>query len=186
MRPFQILSLAGASIGIITIILGIVALSTKTWIVLTRPMALESTYSLFKRCNKALIDAALPLAGCKNLNDPPAAQGLIIAGVVIIGLGIVASIFIGILFDNRWIKLIPNSLVIIGPTFILIGALLYVKNVLGNFTEGTATLNLGYSLVLILVTCIIGYVLAAYFFFVTGFSHGQHHERLLHSPHNYS
>jgi hypothetical protein len=170
MQLSQILPLGGAIIGIIVIGLGIAALSTPTWIILTSSQQITATYSLFERCNKAINILATPLEGCKDLSNFQTAQGLIIAGVVTVGLGIIASILLCIFIDKRWIKLMPQILLIIGPTLILIGGLLYVKNVLEEFTTGSTKLDLGYSFILILVTCIIGYISAAYFAFASGFA----------------
>jgi hypothetical protein len=182
MQFSQILSLAGSGIGVITIVLGIVALSTPTWLILTAPQLLKTTYSLFERCNKALSDAAAPLAGCTTVNNLQAAQGLIIAGVVATGLGIIGAVLLDVLINNRWIKLMPQLLLVPGPTLIIVGALFYVKNVLGNFTSGAAELELGYSFILIVITCIIGYLSAGYFLFVAGYAQGYDRGRFLVSP----
>jgi hypothetical protein len=178
MHLSQILALAGAGIGIVTIALGIVALATPTWIIITAPQALRATYSLFKRCNESLSPITASLAGCKTLNNFETPQGLTIGGVVVIGLGIIASILLGVLVNNRWVKFVPQVLLITGPTIILVGILYYVKYVLENFAAGTIQLDLGYSLILISITSIIGYVSSAYFGFVTGFAQGYHRGRL--------
>ncbi|CAF1411239.1 unnamed protein product [Rotaria sp. Silwood1] len=182
LKSASILSLVGTSLGLVTIILGIVALSTPTWIVIKAvPPVLKSTYSLFKRCNETFTPQLESFSGCSTLENFQAAQGLTIAGVVLAGLGILASIFLGVLIDNRWIHMLPQLLLITGPTLILVGGLLYVKNVLGNFSEGKSNLELGYSFVLILVTCIVGYISAVYFGFVIGFVHGHHHRNQISS-----
>jgi hypothetical protein len=184
MQNSQRLILAGASIGIALIVLGVVAISTSSWLILTVPGAVKSTYSLFDRCNTTSIAALAPIAGCRTLNGFQTEQGLIIAGVIAAGLGIIASILLGILYDNKWIKVLPQILLIIGPTLILIGLLFYVKNVLENFTSGSAELDLGYSIILIVVTCIIGYISAAYFLFINGLSQGNHGGRIFTSSGN--
>ncbi len=179
MQSFYILSLGGVIFGIATIVLGIVALSTPTWIVLTDPQTIESTYSLFERCNKPLNALTLPLEGCTSLSNFQTAQGLIIAGVIIIGLSMIASILLGILVNKSLIKLVPPFLLITGSTLILIGAVFYVEDVLGNFTTGSIKLDLGYSFILILVTCIIGYTAAAYFVLTASFTESYHGERIV-------
>ncbi|CAF5204392.1 unnamed protein product, partial [Rotaria magnacalcarata] len=80
----QILSLFGAGIGVVTIVLGIVALSTPSWIVLTIPQTIKSTYSLFQRCNESSIPQLASIQGCTELDGFQTPQGLTISGVIIV------------------------------------------------------------------------------------------------------
>ena len=48
MQYSQLLTLVGASIGIGIIVLGVVAVSTSTWIILTAPQTIEATFGLFQ------------------------------------------------------------------------------------------------------------------------------------------
>ncbi|CAF1929557.1 unnamed protein product [Rotaria magnacalcarata] len=168
----QILSLFGAGIGVVTIVLGIVALSTPSWIVLTIPQTIKSTYSLFQRCNESSIPQLPSIQGCTELDGFQTPQGLTISGVIIVVLGIASSILLGMLNTNRYIKYVSHLLLLTGPTIILIGVLFYVRNVLANFTAGLTNLDLGYSFILIVITCIVGYISSAYFGFVTGLDEG--------------
>jgi hypothetical protein len=167
MRTSHYLSLAGICFSVFTIVVGVVALSTPKWIVLTIPNVLQSTYSLFQRCNKPLT-APESSAICANLPKFTSPQGLTIAGVALVGLGNIAAITIIIFVKNRWVSLLPQIFLISGPTLILVGGLYYVKVVLGNFSDGITQLDLGYSFILLVTTCILGYACSTYFAFVAG------------------
>ncbi|CAF3130121.1 unnamed protein product [Rotaria socialis] len=184
MQLSQILSLFGAGIGVVTVVLGIVALATPSWIILAAPPAINSTYSLFQRCNESSVPQLAGIVGCAKLNGFQTPQGLTISGVIIVVLGIASSILLGMLDTNRYIKYVPHFLLVTGPTLILIGVLFYVKNVLANFTAGSTKLDLGYSFILIVITCIIGYISSAYFGFVTGLAEGYYRAGLTSHSHN--
>jgi hypothetical protein len=168
----HILTSVGGIIGIAVIVLGVVAVSTSTWIILSVPQTFKSTYSLFDRCNETLIPPLAPFNGCTSLNNFQTPQGLILSGVIVVGLGIIASMLLSVLYSTNRINLAPQILLLVGPTLILIGAVFYVKNVLGNFTQGQTKLDLGYSFILIMVTCIIGYISAGYFLLINGINLG--------------
>ena len=151
----QILVSLGLALGLIPIVLGIVALATSEWLIVgTR------TFSLLI-CNQ-------------NKTYPPSkdcdiAKGLEIAGVCVTALGVISAVIIGLVVKNRWIKLLPLLLLTAGPVLILIGLLLYAKavfNVVGA-PKGLVT-TIGYSFILMVVTCITGFITAAYFAHVAG------------------
>ena len=165
MHFFLLSSFGGILIVIPIIILGITALSTPAWIILTIPGTTKSTYGLFERCNELLTPETVTSKECTNLSEFQRPQGLTIAGVVMLGFGIIVSILLSMFVKNCWIKLMTQIPLITGPTLILVGTLFYVKRVLEHFTQGLTELDLGYSFILIFVTGIIGYVSAAYFSF---------------------
>jgi hypothetical protein len=164
------LVLAGVVLGLIPIGLGIAGLATGYWLSLrsTTPNSDVYQYGLFV-CSGRL---------CANTEKFLMIKGLITAGVAAIAVGVVIVLILDILTKNRWIQLLSQIFLYGGPTLILIGLLFYAKYVFEDTTESATTLSLDYSIILIIVACLVGFLVAIYFAFVTGFDH--HHTRVLH------
>lgn len=160
------LILAGALFGLIPIGLGIAALVTQSWINLNGNNPNNGTYGLFS-C-KAIL--------CSTQPGFTTVQGLEIAGVAAIAAGVVLAVLLDIFTGNRWIHLISQIFLFGGPTLILIGLILYAKYLFEYVTRSLLTqaglsliVDLGYSLILIIVTCLLGFFTAIYFGFIAGF-----------------
>jgi hypothetical protein len=155
--------LIGAGVGLIPIILGVVGLATQYWVNVIRPGIPTLTYGLFS-CAGSL---------CSTKLGFPVLQGLVIAGVVAIAVGVIIAVVLDIFINNRWIHLLPQILLIVGPTLLLIGLILfmiYIFDDIGKMPSGVPpiTFVLGYSMILIIVACVFGYIIAVYFAFFAG------------------
>ena len=115
----------------------------------------STTYNLFtKSTNDTKVD---------EFSVP---QGLIIAGLCCIFVGTVLAVVVGLLGLWRVISILPLLLLVVGPVLITIGYLLYAKVVVEDFGhELGIVVHLGYSLVLIVISSIIGYATAIFFAF---------------------
>lgn len=168
MHLSRILSLGGAALSVIPIALGIVAVATRIWlrIKLNIDNSIVATYGLFH----------LNADGVTVDFDYRVSQGLIIAGIVAIAVGVAIALLLDIVIKNRWIHLAPQLFLYAGPTLIFIGLLLYAKHVFENVTAASQTsLVLGYSIIFAVVACLLGFLLAIYFAFVAGTRHSHHH-----------
>jgi hypothetical protein len=161
--------LAGVPLGLIPVVLGVVGIVTPEWINLSPPR-LNGTYGLFS-CNNIL---------CRSKPEFRVVQGLEIAGVAAIAVGMIIAVFLDIFTKKRWIHLFPQIFLFTGPTAIFIGLLLYAKSLFEDITKlpsiQSVTLVLGYSIILIIIACPLGFLTAIYFSFVAGFG------RYLRSP----
>lgn len=158
----KVLVLLGLALGLIPIVLGVVALVTSEWLKVG-----TSIYSL-------LICGVSKL--CSPATEFDTAKGLEIAGVCVTGLGVIFAVLIGILSKNRWIRLLPVLLLIAGPVLILVGLLLYAKSVfnnVGSILPGTPKTTIGYSLILMVVACITGFITSVYFAYLAGSGHSE-------------
>lgn len=166
MHLSRILSFTGAALSIIPIALGIVAVATRIWLSIkdTANDQILVTYGLF-HMNTA--------AGTVGF-DYPVSQGLIIAGVVAFAVGVAITLLLDIVAKNRWIHLLPGIFLYAGPTLIFIGLLLYAKRVFEATSQNENTLVLGYSIILAIIACLSGFLLAVYFAFVAGTRHSNH------------
>lgn len=175
------LVIVGALFGIIPIALGIVALTTPLWLSLNTANRTLSSYGLFN---------------CKNITDvctiPSKAaipQGLLIAGVAAVGAGIIIALLLEVVFKNPTIQLIRLIFLFAGPTLIFIGLLFYAKYTFEAISGGANTLGLEYSIILMIVACIVGYLTAIYFAFVAGLGFSTNHSRdqviRLNAPYGY-
>lgn len=159
LSPYVFISI-GLVIGIIPIALGITALATPEWL-----KSGPNTFSLLV-CNNP--------TDC--LPDPEQAKttkALEIAGVVAIGVGVIIAATLGMFTKSRWILLIALVFVVCGSILVLIGFVLYAKYLFQSIIRGipglgTRTLDIGYSFILIILTCIIGFITAIYFAFLVG------------------
>jgi hypothetical protein len=152
----KIVVLFGLVLGLVPIGLGIAALVTAEWLKVG-----QSIYSL-------LICSTTKL--CPSLKDFDTAKGLEIAGVCVTGVGVIFAVLIGLVSKNRWIRLLPVLLLITGPVLILIGLLLYAKSVFNAVGGGSPllTTTIGYSLIIMVVACITGFITSVYFAYVAG------------------
>jgi hypothetical protein len=185
------LVIAGAILGVVPIVLGIVAVSTQSWIS-TRIFNTTFTTGTFGLFQCASIR-------CSTRPGFSVTQALEIAGVAAIGVGVIIAVVLDILIKNRWVHLLPLVFLFGGPTLILIGLILYAKYLfefLSSISGGIATiLDIGYSIILIIIACLLGFLTAVYFAFVAGFGrhhvhvhhhnthhHDAHHDRIVKSP----
>ena len=146
----------GGLLGLVCVGLGVAALVTSQWIKFG-----SITTSL-------LIPNQSKLYPTKTFQ---AVQGLLIAGVGATALGLLAAIVVGIFVNNRLIRLLPQLLLLSGPTAILVGLILYVKGLFDGFSNPSITAQtaeLKFSIIFMLVSCILGFVLSTYFAFVNG------------------
>ena len=141
----------GGLLGLVCVGLGVTALVTTQWITLG-----STTYSLLI-ANGATIPQTSQMF--------QAVQGLLIGGVGATALGLLAAIAVGILVNNRWIRLLPHVLLLAGPIALLVGLILYFKiisDISGALNIARAT-ELKFSFIFMLVSCILGFVLSTYF-----------------------
>ena len=161
--------LAGAALSAIPIALGIVAVATRIWLRIKSndDDSIVATYGLFH----------LNTASRTIDFDYPASQGLIIAGIIAIAVGVLVALLLDIVIKNRWIHLIAILFLYAGPTLIFIGLLLYAKRVFEAVGDNRTTLFLGYSIILAIIACLLGFLLAIYFAFVAGTHRSGYHNR---------
>jgi predicted membrane protein len=100
---------------------------------------------------------------------------LIIAGVAARAAGVFIALILDILTKNQWIQLLPQIFLFGGPTLIVVGLLLYAKYVFEDVSTGTLAiaLSLDYSIIVIIVACLLGFLTATYFSFAAGSRHSQ-------------
>ena len=162
MDKSTILVLLGLALGLVPIVLGIVALVTSEWLKVGPFIYSLLICSATKRCPPS--------------KEFDAVKGLEIAGVCVTGLGVIFAVLIGLLSKNKWIRLIPVLLLIVGPVLVLIGLLLYAKavfNTAGAAMDDAPKTTIGYSLILMVVACITGFITSVYFAFVAGSGHSE-------------
>ena len=150
----------GGLLGLVCVGLGVAALVTSQW------MRISSG------ATSLLIPDQSKVYPTKTFQ---AVQGLLIAGVGVTALGLLAAIVVGIFVSNRWIRLLPQLLLLSGPTAILVGLILYVKGVFDKFSNPpitAQTVELKFSIIFMLVSCILGFVLSTYFALVNAASAG--------------
>ncbi|CAF0977907.1 unnamed protein product [Adineta ricciae] len=157
------LVLAGVILGIIPIALGIVGLVTKQW-----HQYNSVQYNLFDVKNNTDSDT-IDFQLCFKPAKQSAIQGLEIGGVAAIGVGIIATVVLHTLVKNRWLRLLPQILLILGPSAILVGLIL--------FQECVKREGLGWSFILMIAAGISGYIVAVYLAVVTACGNHQYHNR---------
>ncbi|CAF0733658.1 unnamed protein product [Adineta steineri] len=160
-----------AAIGLISVIFGIIGLATPKWIdVKVVAGGMNTVYGLFRECTVVATGTT-----CTNVPTFKTAQGLQIAGVVIIAIGVISFTILKLLSRNSYLHLISPVLPIIGSILILIGFLLFPKYVIELNTANTRQVNIGYSMVLMVIACIGGFLTAIYFAFTAGYSYCYNH-----------
>ncbi|CAF1531849.1 unnamed protein product [Adineta ricciae] len=94
-------------------------------------------------------------------------QGFVFAGIGSIFFGILLAIIITLLPLPRIIRLLPLLLLITGPILITIGFVLYPKIVIEDFGDALdISIDVGYSIILVIIASIIGYITAVLFAFI--------------------
>jgi hypothetical protein len=156
---------AGVILGLFSIGLGVAGIVTPSWLSLKIQGTdiVAGNYSLF-RCNNIV---------CANESNFRTVQILIIAGVAAIAAGVFIALILDILTKNQWIQLLPQIFLFAGPTLIFVGLLLYAKYVFEDVGNSTTTLSLDYSIIVIIVGCLLGFLTATYFSFAAGSRHSQ-------------
>ena len=157
------LVLAGVILGIIPIALGIVGLVTKHCHLYNNVQ-----YNLFD-VKEATANGTIDFKFCFKPPKQSAIQGLEIGGIAAIGVGIIATVVLHTIVKNRWLRLIPQILLILGPSAILIGLIL--------FQECVTQEGLGWSFILMIAAGISGYIVAVYLAVVTACGNHPYHNR---------
>ena len=168
-----ILVIISAVVGLIPIILGIVALATPKWIVVNLVgEGISSVYGLFQQCTSVETET-VSITKCADIKSAfQTVQGLQIAGVVILAVGVAIAIIIKQFLPKYLLKLSTPLLPLIGSVLILIGSLLFAKYVIEYHSSNLIGVTIGYSMVLMVIACICGFVVTALFAFDAGYSYG--------------
>ncbi len=167
MHYYHKFALIGSIIGLIPIVLGIIGLITPAWISIDYDRPSDPImYGLFEQCttNNTI--------ECTDIDSFETPQYFEIIGYIILIVGILISVLSTALMDKRSIHFIPPIILIIGTITILLGFIFYIKCVVEmNPTLTNTKLHLGYSMILMISACIVGYILTAYFSFSAGYIH---------------
>jgi heme A synthase len=167
MHYYHKFALIGIIISFFPIIFGIVALTTSSWIVINHGQPSHRIdYSLFQQCKANDTD------GCTNIDSFQTPQYFEIIGYIILILGLLAGVLCTALIDKRHIHFIAPVILVIGTLSILLGFIFYIKSVMENIPSLLNTkVQLGYSMILMIATCMNGCILIAYFSFSAGYIH---------------
>lgn len=169
MKYSQKFAIIGFIIGIFPIILGIVALTTPVWININHNQTSNvttSSYNLFRiyKINEQTRD--------EDIHSFETSQYFEIGGYAVLIFGLLAGVISTALIDKRKIHFVAPIILIIGTVTILLGFIFYIISVVEHVSSSTnTTLHLGYSMILMIITCIIGCILTAYFSFSAGYIH---------------
>jgi hypothetical protein len=167
MHYYQKFAIIGFIISLVAIALGIVGLTTSNWISINHDESSPAIiYDLFRPHNKNNTS--------ENADRNPfrTSQYVEIIGYIILVVGLFLGVLFAALFDRRSIHFIPPIIILIGTTTIFIGLIFYMKNLVeSNYHSPIKTLNMGYSMILMISTSIIGCILIAYFSFIAGYIH---------------
>ena len=163
----MLLTIVGAFLGVASIGLGIAGLVTKQW------LKVESTVN---GMNTPTTVYSLLLCDdehkCPSNSLFNATKGLEIAGVAALIISIVIGVFFRVAKLNRSLQVFPVIPMLAGPILILIGLLLYAKVVFEDVgtkllplgtTSLTTKTTLEYSIILMVVSCIVGFITATIF-----------------------
>ncbi|CAF0809311.1 unnamed protein product [Rotaria sp. Silwood1] len=167
MHYYHKFAIIGFIVGLCAIILGIIALTTSTWISINHDQSLHPIiYDLFRQCNKNETNK------CTNIDNFRIPQYFEIIGYIILVIGLFVGVLCTALVNQRSIHFIPPIILIIGIIMIFLGFIFYIKDVVeSNNTLIITKLHFGSSMILMISTCIIGCFLAAYFSFTAGYIH---------------
>ena len=167
MHYYHKFALIGVGIGFFPIIFGIIALTTSPWIIINDNQALHRIdYGLFRKSDTNNTHERTEIVSF------PTPQYLEIVGYVILIIGLLAGVLSTALIDKRSIHFIPPIILIIGTVSILLGLIFYIKSIVESIPTASQTqLHLGYSMILMIATCMIGCLLTAYFSFSAGYIH---------------
>jgi hypothetical protein len=170
-KKYFVRSVISAAIGLISIILGIIGLATPTWIKISPSDEGDLTvYGLFRRCTTIISLEDPTVTICDKVTSFKTAQGLLIAGVIIIAIGVAIAIILKLFSSmGHHIYLIFPILPMIGSILILIGFLLYIKYLIEHYVNFFLKVDIGYSIIIMVIACIFGFVTTAYFSFNAGY-----------------
>lgn len=166
------ISILGIILALIIISLGISALTTPNWLIVHDKRFPENVYSLFERCERYSYNSSRN--DCERLNGFSLSQILSITGVAVIAVGNILAISLALLTKDHAIQSVAQVLLMSGPNLLLIGCLVYMQSVVKHCTSDRIELSLGYSFILLMITCVLGYMSSTYFIF-SGFYHRHVH-----------
>ena len=175
MQYYHKFSIAGFLIGLLAIIFGITALLTPVWIKIQHDQSSEPiTYGLLEYCqthrNRSNGNAHNETVVCENIETRLVSQYVQITGCVILFVGLLSGVLCTAFVGRRNIHLLPPIILFIGIIWILFGLIFFIKHVVEIRTnEMEITFQIGYSLLLMLMTCVVGIFLFAYFSFTAGY-----------------
>lgn len=150
------------------------AIGTTTWIQIGLPASKPIfVYSIFRRCD-TITDGEQSVTECKKVTTFELIQGLEIAGVVILGVGVIIGVALKVLQPPAKLQLLAPFLPMLGSILILLGSLLYAKYVIEHFVEFTLEITVGYSMILMAIACIFGFLATVHFAFNAGLAFGAH------------
>ena len=165
MHYYQKFAVIGLILGIVPVILGIVGLTTSSWIRITYNESLSTsvTCGLFHRhrngTNKCDTDQSFRIS-----------QYLEITGYVVLAMGIILSVIFTGFVDKRSIHFLTPIVIILGVFSMTIGFIFYIESIFEmNRDSPVLKMNFGYSSILMLSTSATGCLLAVYFSFTAGY-----------------
>ncbi|CAF0805578.1 unnamed protein product [Adineta ricciae] len=165
MHYYQKFAVIGLILGVIPVILGIVGLTTLSWISITYDESLSTpvTYDLFRRCRNGTNE-------CDTVPSFRISQYLEITGYAVLAMGIILSVIFTGFVDKRSIHFLTPIVIILGVFSMIIGFIFYIESIFEmNPNSPILKVNFGYSLILMLSTGALGCLLAVYFSFTAGY-----------------
>jgi hypothetical protein len=167
MYYYQKFAIIGFIIGIFGIIFGVIALTTPSWITIHyNETSYSVSYGLFRQCKQN------NTIECPDINYFGAPQYIQIIGYATLALGYFVGVICTSCIDKRSIHCIPPIILLTGSMTIFLGLIFYIKYVVElNHNLSIRTLHLGYSMIMMICTGIIGCFLAVYFSFTAGYIH---------------
>ncbi|CAF4413732.1 unnamed protein product [Rotaria socialis] len=167
MRYYHKFAIIGLIVGIFPIIFGIIALTTSTWIrVFDEKSSQTIVCDLFAQFNQSSTNKD---ATTDTFQIP---QYFEIIGCIILQVGLVVGVLCTALINKRSVHFIPPVILMIGTVMIFLGLIFYIQYVVDrNGALSIKKLHLGYSMILMIATCVIGCFMTAYFSFTAGYIH---------------
>lgn len=172
MRYFHKFAIIGLPIGLIGILFGIIALLTPAWIQIQYNQSSEPiTYGLFQHCqthqNRSDGNARNETRVCEKMESRPISQYFQITGCVFLAIGFLTSVLCTAFADRRNIHFIPPIILFVGIICILVGLIFFIEQIGTN--EMQIQFQVGYSMALMTMSCVVGILLLAYFSFTAGY-----------------
>lgn len=162
MYYYQKFAILGFLLSLVPLLFGIIALTTPSWIVINdSQLSNRSHIGLFGRCkgNQTRVAFQTP-------------QYLQISGYIILVIGVFAAVLCTTFFDKRRIHFIAPILILIGSVTIFLGLICYLQSVIEDLPNSSnIQFQFGYSLILMLITAIVGCISTAYFSYTAGYIH---------------
>lgn len=159
-------SFIGFTLGLFAMVFGITGLTTSHWISINHDQSSHPiVYDLFRQCyqNKTI--------QCVDIDSFRTPQYFQIGGFIVLITGIFIGVLCAAFISKYTIHFIAPCIIIIGTMLIFFGLISYVKCVVEKHTTSIIKLHLGYSIMFMTTTCVIGYILIAYFSFTAGYTH---------------